>query len=147
MTEIKLTAEELRMMSLMQAISGVSPRDCVIDERWNRLIFVVNKEDMGRAIGKRGANVQQLAKLTGKEIEIVEFSPDPSVLLRNALGEKFVSEVRVTEDREGRRIAVVVTDSRNTKFVRGREGRNLHKAKLLGERYFQISDLQLVGRG
>ena len=56
MTEkIKLTSDELRLMSLFQNVTGAVARDCIVDNRMDRVIFVVNKGQMGLAIGKGGA--------------------------------------------------------------------------------------------
>nr|MDQ4012119.1 KH domain-containing protein [Thermoproteota archaeon] len=55
MTEkIKLTSDELRLMSLFQNVTGAVARDCIVDNRMERVIFVVNKGQMGLAIGKGG---------------------------------------------------------------------------------------------
>jgi N utilization substance protein A len=60
MTEIKLTSDELRLMSLFQSITSATARDCIVDDRMDRVIFVVNKGQMGLAIGKGGSTIKQL---------------------------------------------------------------------------------------
>ena len=40
--EIKLTTDQMRLMSLFQNITKATARDCVEDEKQNRIIFVVN---------------------------------------------------------------------------------------------------------
>jgi N utilization substance protein A len=37
-------------MSLFQNITGAIARDCVVDEKMDRVIFIVNKGQMGLAI-------------------------------------------------------------------------------------------------
>jgi N utilization substance protein A len=39
--KIKLTSGELRLMSLFQNITGAVARDCVVDEKMDRVIFIV----------------------------------------------------------------------------------------------------------
>ena len=39
---IKLTTEQMRMMSLFQNVTGATARDCIDDEKQDRVIFVVN---------------------------------------------------------------------------------------------------------
>jgi len=53
--EIKLTSDQLRLMSLFQNVTGATARDCIEDEKQNRVIFVVNSGKMGLAIGKGGS--------------------------------------------------------------------------------------------
>ena len=68
MTEkIKLTSDELRLMSLFQSITSATARDCIMDERMERVIFVVNKGHMGLAIGKGGATNQATPKCRCKK--------------------------------------------------------------------------------
>ena len=50
--EIKLTTDQMRLMSLFQNITKATARDCVEDEKQNRIIFVVNEGKMGLAIVK-----------------------------------------------------------------------------------------------
>ena len=50
--EIKLTTDQMRLMSLFQNITKATARDCVEDEKQDRLIFTVNEGKMGLAIGK-----------------------------------------------------------------------------------------------
>jgi len=141
---IKLTSEELSLMSLFQNVSGVTVRDCVIDGKMNRVIFVVNKGDMGLAIGRNGASIKNFQSMIGKPVELVEYSDDPREFIMNSLNPKFVSSVRLTERMDGSRIAVVVVDQRRKGAVVGRNGKNAEKARILAERYFNISKIHIV---
>src|SRR5213083_2861151 len=83
--KIKLTSGELRLMSLFQNITGAVARDCIVDEKMDRVIFIVNKGQMGLAIGKGGSTIKQLQNVVAKKIELVEFSDDPAEFIRNML--------------------------------------------------------------
>lgn len=145
MTEIKLTSEELQLMSLFQSVTGATARDCIIDEKLDRVIFVVRKGEMGLAIGKNGATIKTLQGVVGKKIELVEYSDDPVEFVRNMLGANLVLDVKINEKDDGTNVAVAVVDSRKKGIVVGREGRNAEKARLLAKRYFQISNVLIVG--
>jgi N utilization substance protein A len=144
MTEIKLTSDELRLMSLFQSITSATARDCIIDERMERVIFVVNKGQMGLAIGKGGSTIKQLQNVVARKVELVEFSDDPVEFIRNMLNAEMVGDVRISDRNDGTRQAVVVVDARKKGAVVGREGRNAEKARLLAKRYFQISSVLIV---
>lgn len=142
---IKLTSEELGLMSLFQSVSGATARDCIIDGKMDRVIFVINKGEMGLAIGKKGVAIKKLQDLVGRAVDFVEYSDLPNELIFNALNSKFVSEIRLTEKIDGGKIAVVVVgDQRKKGAVVGRNGRNAEKARLLAKRYFQISNIHIV---
>jgi len=143
---IKLTSEELGLMSLFQSVSGAGVRDCVIDEKNGRVIYVVNPGEMGRAIGKNGIVVKTLQRLVGKPVELVEYSNDPKTFIKNALDPKYVLDVRLTEKLDGSKIAVVVVDAKKKSAVVGRNGKNAEKARLLAKRYFQIANVHIVSQ-
>jgi len=137
--EIKLTTDQIRLMSLFQNVTGATARDCVEDEKQNRVIFVVNSGKMGLAIGKGGCHIKSLQNIVKKNVELVEFDEDPAKFLKNMLNPKLVSEVKLNERDDGSKQAIVIVDPRKKGIVVGREGRNAEKARLLAKRYFGIT--------
>lgn len=141
---IKLTSEELGLISLFQNVSGATARDCIIDDKTNRVIFVINKGEMGLAIGKNGIAIKNIQQQIGKPVELVEYSEIPKEMISNALNSKYVSNVRLTEKVDGSRIATIVVDQKKKGAVVGRNGKNAEKARLLARRYFQISNVHII---
>lgn len=139
--EIKLTTDQMRLMSLFQNVTGATARDCVEDEKQNRVIFVVNSGKMGLAIGKGGSHIKSLQNIVKKNVELVEFDDDPAKFLRNMLNSKLVSEVKLNDKADGSKQAIVIVDPRKKGIVVGREGRNAEKARLLAKRYFGITSV------
>lgn len=145
MTEkIKLTSDELRLMSLFQSITSVTARDCVVDDKMDRVIFIVNKGQMGLAIGKGGATIRQLQNVVARKVELVEYSDDASDFVRNILNPQMVNDVKITQRTDGSKQAVVLVDAKRKGVVVGKEGRNAEKARLLAKRYFQISNVLIT---
>ena len=145
MTEkIKLTSDELRLISLFQGITSAVARDCVVDEKMDRVIFIVNKGQMGLAIGKGGTTIRQLQNVVGKKVELVEYSDDPSEFIRNILNTEMINEIKINDKIDGTRQAIVIVDAKKKGVVVGREGRNAEKARLLAKRYFQISNVLIM---
>jgi transcription termination/antitermination protein NusA len=142
--KIKLTSDELRLMSLFQSITSVTARDCVVDDKMDRVIFIVNKGQMGLAIGKGGATIRQLQNVVAKKVELVEYSDDASDFIRNILNPQMVNEVKITQRTDGSKQAVVLVDAKLKGVVVGKEGRNAEKARLLAKRYFQISNVLIT---
>ena len=142
--EIKLTSDELRLMSLFQSVTSATARDCIVDEKMDRVIFVVNKGQMGLAIGKGGSTIKQLQNVVAKKIELVEYSENATEFIRNMLNADMVNDIKISDRTDGTRQAVVTVDQRKKGAVVGREGRNAEKARLLAKRYFQITNLQIV---
>ncbi len=144
MTEIRLSSEQLSLMSLFQSMSGATPKDCIIDEKQNRLIFVVSKGQMGLAIGKRGASVKNIERTVKRPVEVVEWSDDLADMVKNSLEARYVIEVRVTERLDGTKGAVVVVDPKHKGAVLGKGGKNAEKVRLLAKRYFDVSNVQII---
>ena len=142
--KIKLTSDELRLMSLFQSITSATARDCILDERMDRVIFIVNKGHMGLAIGKGGATIKQLQNMVAKKIELVEYSDDARKFISNILNSDLINEIRINERIDGSKQAVVVVDAKKKGVVVGREGRNAEKARILAKRYFQRSNVLIV---
>lgn len=138
MQTIKLTSEQMRMMSLFQKVTKTTARDCIEDEKKDRVIFVVGTGQMGLAIGRGGVNIKSLQSMIKRNIELVEFHDKPEVFLKNVLNSKMVTDVKVTQRPDGSKQATVTVDPGKKGLVVGREGRNAEKARLLAKRYFDI---------
>ena len=63
--------EELRYMALLHDVTGVSAKDCIIDEEDSTIIFIVPPGQAGIAVGSKGRNVRRISKILGRRIEIV----------------------------------------------------------------------------
>src|SRR5512136_861795 len=83
MGEIVLSEDCMRNMSQFEQLTGASSRDCIIDDRNNRIILVVNPGEMGRAIGKKGASIKNAMEVMGKRIEVVEYTSNPEQFVKN----------------------------------------------------------------
>lgn len=142
--KIKLKYEELSLMSLFQSISGAMARDCVIDDKMDRVIFIVNKGEMGLAIGKSGQSIKNVQNAIGKMVELVEYSDDPREFISNALDPKLVADIRLSEKVDGTKIATVLVDQKKKGAIVGRNGRNAEKARLLAKRYFEIGNIHII---
>ena len=138
---IKLTTDQMRMMSLFQNVTGATARDCVEDEKQDRVIFVVNTGKMGLAIGKGGIHIKSLQNIVKRNVELVEYDEDPAKFLTNLLNSKLISEVKINKRLDGTKQAIVMVDPRKKGIVVGREGRNAEKARLLAKRYFDITSV------
>jgi N utilization substance protein A len=142
MTEVKLTTEGIRYIALFESLTRAVARDCFIDDENDRVIFVVKKGDMGLAIGKNGNNINRVKRSIGKHIEIVEFSDDVEEFIANALQPVSVKKVQVVT-KESKKLAYVEVTSKDRGMAIGKNGRNIHKAKVLAQRHFRLEDVMI----
>lgn len=141
--KIKLTSDEMKYIALFESMTGATARDCIIDEKMGRIIFLTKPGEMGLAIGKGGRNINMLKRMTGKQIEVVEYSDSPEKLIRNSLSPANVKEIRLTE-KSDKKIAVVEVDPKDKSVAIGKNGRNIEKARMLAKRYFQIDHVIII---
>ncbi len=136
---IKLTTDQMRMLSLFQNITGATARDYVEDEKQKRVIFVVDAGKMGLAIGRGGTHIKSLQNIVKRNVELVEFDEDPAKFLSNLLNSELIFEIKISTRPDGTKQAIVLVDPRKKGLVVGRNGRNAEKARLLAKRYFGIT--------
>ncbi len=129
-------------MALLQDLTGAVARDCIIDNENNRIIFVVRPGDAGRAIGRRGANINRLRRILGKEIEVVEHADDLETMVKNIFSPARILSVR-TVQRNGRKILYVTVDPNDKGRAIGKGGRKVSIARIILKRYFGIDDIKI----
>ena len=130
-------------MSICERKTHVPARDCVEDTKHTRLIFVVDKDMVGAAIGKGGTSIRAVQDAIKRDIEIVGHSEDPEEFLVNVLRPKLVNKVKINKREDGTMTATVMVNPGNKALAIGREGRNATKAKILAQRYFGISHVSI----
>jgi len=122
--------EELRILTKSTAL------DCVIDDRFDRVIYVIRQGDMGLAIGKKGENIRRLQNVLGKRIEMVEFADTPDAFIANIFKPAEVTSVeRPAEDAP---VNVLVRQRSDLGIAIGKAGCNIEKARILCRRFYGI---------
>jgi len=139
---VKLSADEIRYMAILEKVTGAVSKDCLVDEADNKIVFVVNKGDMGLAIGRKGTKILAVKQNLGKKVEIIEFSDDPVEFATNLFNPYRVLGVSL-EEGDGSKVALVEIDVRDKDRVKGPRGKNLEKAKTLSLRHHGV-DIKLV---
>ncbi len=144
MPQVVLTEECMRLISQFESLTGASSRDCVVDNRNERIIFVINPGDMGLAIGKSGSSIKKASEVMGKRIEVVEYSTDPAQFLRNCFLPAQVTGVDFDTNEEDQQVAHIEVRSEDRGLAIGKAGKNIFKAKVLALRQHDIADVVLM---
>ncbi|QSZ67768.1 NusA-like transcription termination signal-binding factor [Methanofollis aquaemaris] len=120
--------EELRILTKSVAV------DCIIDDRFDRVIYVIKPGDMGLAIGKKGENIRKMQKVLGKRIEMVEYAEEKEAFIANILRPAEVEDVR-TDEISGK-LEIVIRKKSELGIAIGKGGSTVEKARLLVRRFF-----------
>jgi N utilization substance protein A len=138
--EIRLTTESIQFITLFENMTKAKILDCILEEE--RLVYVVKQGDMGLAIGKNGENINRVKKAMDKPIELIEYSDDPIIFLKNAFGPVSLNSVNIVIKND-KRLAYVEVPNKEKGLAIGRNGKNIEKVKMLARRHHNIEDIIL----
>jgi N utilization substance protein A len=133
----------MRLISQFESLTGAGSRDCVMDDRNARLIFVINPGDMGLAIGKKGASIKKASEVMGKKIEVVEYNSNVEQFIRNCFLPAQVTSMNFEGEPGEQSVQVEVRDE-DRGIAIGKDGKNIFKAKKLAQRQHDIADVQIL---
>ena len=137
MTRIKYDTNLMGYMSLFESLTGTKLKDCISNDI---LLFVVQENQIGKAIGKGGANVRKIESALRKKIKLVEFSPDAKQFIANMV---YPLQVGNIEEKENI-ITVKGQDTKTRGLLIGRDSKNLIHLTSVVKRYFNVSEIKVV---
>ncbi|MBR4987732.1 MAG: NusA-like transcription termination signal-binding factor [Methanocorpusculum sp.] len=143
MGEITISEDDMRLIAQFENLTGAGARDCVVDEKFGRILFVINPGEMGLAIGKKGASVKKASDAFGKKVEVVEYNPDKVQFLRNCFLPVQIQTVVFEQNEDGDEVAYIEVQAEDRGLAIGKEGKNIIKAKKLAFRQFDLVNVEL----
>lgn len=141
LSRIKLTADEMRYIALFESITGATAKDCLIDNTQNKIIFVTKEKEAGLAVGKDGAKVKVLKRVTGRNIEIIEYAKDAQSFIKSAFVPARIREIRVSPRLDGTKIVMIKVEERDKGLAIGRRGERAERIRQLAKKYYDVSNI------
>ncbi|MFA5246502.1 MAG: NusA-like transcription termination signal-binding factor [Candidatus Micrarchaeia archaeon] len=139
MSERKLSQEDIQLMNFLERATGAAASDVLTEG--DSVIFIVAKGQLGRAIGKGGANIQNLRRaMQGKEVEIVEEAADVKELLTRALSPAMIKGMEQNDKGE----VLVSVEPKSKGLAIGKGGERIKKARLLAKRLFGVAEVRIL---
>jgi len=128
----------MKYIDIFGRITKANIKDCFFIN--DMLTFIVQENEIGKAIGKRGVSVKMVEKALNRKIKIVEFSPNLEVFLRNLV---YPIPIKDITKEEG---VVVISgnDKSSNSIIIGRNASNLNNIKDIIKRYFDIKDIKVI---
>jgi N utilization substance protein A len=136
--------DDMSLIATFERITGASAVDVVRDDDGERIIFVVREKQLGKAIGRGGANVKAAADAFGRTIDVVEIADSPEEFVKSALAPARVEAVKIIVHRDGNRVASVTVKSEDRGIAIGRDGRNVARARILARRHFDLNNVVIA---
>ncbi|VVB61291.1 KH domain protein [uncultured archaeon] len=141
MAEITLSNETVQYINLASTQTGASIRDCVVEE--DRVVFVVEKGQLGVAIGSKAKNLEKLRSLFKKNVKFVEFDEDKTRFVSNLCKPYEVTKVTIEGNDEISMVRIEVNPRDKSKLI-GKGGRNINMIRKMVQRHYHIKDVQIV---
>ena len=141
MTEITLSNETVQYISLATQHTGASIRDCVVED--DRVIFVVEKGQLGIAIGSKAKNLEKLRSLLKKTVKFVEFDEDKTRFVQNLCKPYEVTKVSL-EGADNASVVRIQVNPRDKSKLIGKGGRNINMIRKMAQRHHPIKDVQII---
>ncbi|MBD3248676.1 NusA-like transcription termination signal-binding factor [Candidatus Woesearchaeota archaeon] len=138
MTRIKYDVNLMKFISLFESITRARVKDCISKDE--RLIFIVQPGEMGKAIGKKGSNIKKLEKSLKKKIRIIEFDDEVAGFVSNCI---YPSKAKDIEEREGK-VMITPEDNKARGYIIGRGGINLRELEDIVSRFFEVDEIKVV---
>lgn len=137
MNRIKYDSELMKLMTLFESMTGAKVKDCIADEK---LTFIIQENEMGRAIGKNGSNIKRMENILNRKIRLIEFSGDVVQFVKNMIYP--VEPLEIKQD--GGVVTIHGRDTGSKAMLIGRERQNINHLMGIVKRYFDIKEIRVV---
>lgn len=137
MNKIKFDSDLIKLITLFESMTGAKVKDCIANEK---LIFVIEENEMGKAIGKNGANIKRMESMLKKKIKLVEFSNDVLQFIKNLIYPIEILNVELADSV----ITIHGKDTTTKAMLIGRERQNINHLSAIVKRYFDVREIKVV---
>ena len=137
MNRIKYDSELIKLITLFESMTGAGVKDC---NAGDSLTFIVEENEMGKAIGKGGANIKRLESALKKRIKVVEFNGDVLQFVRNFVYPAEVAEIK----NDGGIVTINGKDSNTRAMLIGRNHQSLKQLNDVAKRYFDVKEIKII---
>lgn len=138
MIKIKYDMNIIKFISLFENITRSKVKDCF--EQEERLVFVVQEGEIGKAIGKKAVNVKRIETMIKKKIRIIEFNQDMIEFIKRVI---FPIKARNIE-RKDNTITITSPDSNSRGLLIGKNAKVLRNNESIVKRYFELDEIKVV---
>ncbi len=146
---IKIDRESMELISLFNNISGAIIKDCLVfkspENSSEVIIFLVKKQDVGKAIGKAGEHVKDLMAKLQKKIDVIPFSADLNefiqFILNTTKNSIKVQSIEVKESKIGKKTIIISVRPQDRGKAIGKDGSMIKKIKVLVLRHFEVNNV------
>jgi len=127
----------MKLMTFFESMTGAKVKDCIVNDK---ILFIVEENDVGKAIGKNGSNIKRVENRLKKRIKVVGFSNDAVQFVRN-----LIYPIDVAEANQENAVITLHGKDTNTKaMLIGRDRQNINHLTSIVKRYFDIQEIKIL---
>jgi len=130
-TKIKYSLDIMKYISMFESLTGARVKDCIVNDG---IIFIIEQNEMGKAIGKKGANIKRIEGILKKKIKLIEYNDDVSKFIVNLI---FPLRVKDIKEEEGV-VSISVDDTKTKGMLIGRDKNKINSVNEIVKRYFKV---------
>lgn len=134
----KYDTELLSIMNLFEKVTRAQLKDCFTNRE--RLVFIIQPDQLRKALGKQNENVKKLETALNRKIKIVEFSPNILTFIKNLMYP--LRMVNIQQD--GDTIIIKGPDSKTKGLMIGARAQNLRNYEEITQKYFEIKEIKVI---
>jgi transcription termination/antitermination protein NusA len=129
----------IELRAMFEKKTGAQVKECFYDKN-EKLTFVIEAGDMGKALGKGKAHLFSLQEALGKKIRVVEFSPDRITFIKNMIAPLQIKDV----DDQGEIIILHGVDLKTNGLLIGKQARNLRNLEWMVNKFHEVKEIKVV---
>lgn len=123
-------------MSFLAEEFGITAKDCTIQDEG--IVFLVEKEKMGKAIGAKGINVKILSQKFGKKVDFLVHSEDIKKFVEENLDGIIVNEIKNENNK------VIIEASRKNELDLGKNTKKINIVREVLKKLKGLNEVKLV---
>ncbi len=127
----------MQYISIFESLTSAKVKDCIVNEQ---ILFIVNENDMGKAIGKHGSNVKRIENMMKKRIRLVEFNNDVKQFVQNLIYPVQAKEIK----EENGIVSIYCNDIKSKGILIGRDRHNINFVNDVVKRHFGINEIKVA---
>ncbi len=127
----------LKYITLFESLTGAKVKDCIIDDD---VLFVIEKGDMGLAIGKQGKSLRRVENTLKKKVKVLEFDDNIEQFAKN-----YVHPIKDIEvSKHDNKLNIKGKDTKTRAMIIGRDRARINKMQKIMSRYFEIDEINVI---
>lgn len=135
----KYNLEIINHINLFENITKARVKDCFTDDK-GKFIFIIEKGDLGKAIGKNAVNIKRLEDMLKKRIKVVGFDDDVIKFVAN-----YIYPLKAESITMDNNLIKIKANGVSTKsLLIGRDSRNIGMLKKVVKKYFNIDGIFIL---